>query len=600
MTKWKTKFLNSVQIEKPLDPVDWSNKYLVLPSKSSAEPGPYNSKRFPFNEEIMNRFKPDDEAEVVVFMKGSQIGATTTAMAMLGWTFDQNPCPVMMVLPTITLAQRTSKQKINPLIEETPALKAIFGDLSSKTGQNSMLEKSYPGGTFLLTGSNSGASLRSMSARYLIGDELDSFTFDVDGEGDPIQVLFSRCKAYGRKRKIFLNSTPTTKDNSHIERWYLAGDQRRYFVPCPFCGEFQTIEWENIKFPDRENLDHIYLECQHCEEHITENYKTQMFENGEWRATSKSTQRGLVSYQLSSLYSPLGMFSWTDCAQELLSAKKQGPLALRAWKNLNLGLPYEEKSVKVDENKLMARRKPYPGEVPEDVYFLTCGVDTQDDRFEGTILGWGKDEHCYVIERFQVDGDPDSITPWHELDEILNRTYKTATGKAHRIYRTFIDSGGHKTTSVIDRCKERPRVFAIKGMDGENRTIVAKSVAKNRQESDELLIVAVSQIKSLLFSRLALEDETAYGYVHFPLKDSIDEQYFKSLVSEKQIMKKVNGRFKPQWIPTYKRNEMLDATVYAYGAMVYSNPQWDSFETDDSNTAKKKPKKKRISVRTNW
>lgn len=598
---WSKTLAKYLKAEYPLSPVEWANRNLVLPD-TSTEPGRYRTSRTPYVEEILSRMAPDDPAEIVVFMKGSQVGATTVMLAQLGWCVTENPAPIMFINPTIQLAQRTAKQKINPLIRDTPVLKDVFGDPASKTGENSMLEKKYPGGTFLLTGSNSGPSLRSMNAKFIFGDEIDEFTEDVADQGDPLGIIFSRAKSYGRKRKIVLASTPKIKDASHIERWFNAGDRRYFHVPCPHCGHMDHLKWANVKF-DKDNVDDTHMVCEECGGRIDEHHKTKMLANGEWRATAQTTQKGLYSYHLNSLYSPLGWYSWADMVQEFLQAKKQGKEALKAWINLQLGETFEDQTVKVDENKLLARRVPYPADLPEQVYFLTCGVDTQDDRLEATVLGWGKDENCYIIDHKVCWGDPDSVTPWTELDGIINSIYKKASGKGYRIRCTFVDSGGHKTQSVYDQCKLRKNVWAIKGMGGESRPVVARSTSKNRRESEELLIVGIDQIKSLLYSRLAMNDTTAYGYVHIPLRPRIDESYIKSLVSEKQVARRIKGRIKYEWIPTHKRNEGLDCWVYGYGAMVWSNPDWEAFEkveTGTSSNTNTKPKKKRLTVRKSW
>jgi len=127
---------------------------------------------------------------------------------------------------------------------------------------NTVLSKEFPGGVLILTDADSTVGLRSMPARYLFLDEVDGYPGDVEGEGHPIQLAERRSATFQR-RKILLVSTPKTKSLWRIQREYEASDQRRYFVPCPHCGERQTLELAKLGWPEGQPREAEYA-CAQC------------------------------------------------------------------------------------------------------------------------------------------------------------------------------------------------------------------------------------------------------------------------------------------------------------------------------------------------
>jgi phage terminase large subunit GpA-like protein len=221
------------------------------PGRPSSEPGRWRTERTPYLKEIMDCLSPSSPVQRVALMKGAQIGGTECGNCWIGYVIHQAPGPMMAVAPTVELAKRNSKQRIDPLIEESEALRERVKERRSRDSGNTVLSKEFPGGVLILTGANSAVGLRSMPARYLFLDEVDGYPGDVEGKGDPI-LLAERRSATFQRRKILLVSTPKTKGLSRIEREYGQSDQRRYFVPCPHCGEHQTLELQNLRWPDRQ------------------------------------------------------------------------------------------------------------------------------------------------------------------------------------------------------------------------------------------------------------------------------------------------------------------------------------------------------------
>ena len=297
---------------------EWANEYRFLSSVSSSEPGKWQTERTPYLQEIMDCLSPNHPCERVVFMKGAQVGGTECGNNWMGFVICNAPGPMLIVNPTTETAKRTSKMRIDPAIENCPALREKIKSPRSRDSGNTMLIKEFPGGILILTGANSPIGLRSMPVRYLFLDEVDGFPDEAGTEGDPVDLAVQRTATFNN-RKIFMVSTPTIKDASRIEQAFLEGDQRYYHVPCPHCGHYQVLRWRNVIF-DPKNLTEAVYKCEKCEAIWHDYQKEQILRQGKWIATNPNGNPGVVSFHLSSLYSPHGWTSWTSIARELLNS----------------------------------------------------------------------------------------------------------------------------------------------------------------------------------------------------------------------------------------------------------------------------------------
>src|ERR1041385_1615737 len=180
----------------------------------------------------MDCLSPSSPVERSIFMKGAQIGGTECGNNWIGDVIHQAPGPMMAVQPTVEMAKRNSKQRVDPLIEESEVLRTLVHDPRSRDSGNTVLSKEFPGGVLVMTGANSAVGLRSMAARYLFLDEIDGYPGDVDGEGDPINLALARTRTFAR-RKVFLVSTPKITGMSRIEAAFDESDKRYFEVPCP-------------------------------------------------------------------------------------------------------------------------------------------------------------------------------------------------------------------------------------------------------------------------------------------------------------------------------------------------------------------------------
>ncbi|MDX2074694.1 MAG: phage terminase large subunit family protein [Alphaproteobacteria bacterium] len=554
---------------------EWADEHRLLSQKASAEPGRWRTDRTPYLREIMDTLSPSSPIQSVVFMKGAQVGGTEAGNNWMGYVVHNTPGPMMLVQPSLDIAKRLSKQRIAPMIEEMPVLRELIAPSRERDSGNTMLVKEFPGGVLIMTGANSAAGLRSMPVRFLFLDEIDAYPSDIDGEGDPVKLAEKRTTTFVRK-KIFKVSTPTIKDMSRVEKEYEASDKRRYFVPCPHCGNMDWMRWKNIKW---ENSDPTTaaLACEGCGTLIEERYKTSMLAKGEWRATCEGDGK-TAGFHLSSLYSPIGWKSWADIVAEWLEAKGDPPL-LKTFVNTVLAETWEEEySARVGADGLAERCEEYElMSVPAGGLVLTAGVDVQDNRIEVVVRAWGKDEESWLVNYVQIYGDPSKQEIWNQVDNLLLQEYKHSNGKKMKARVAMLDSGGHFTHEVYVFCRPRRKrnVLAGKGQSQPGKPAIGKPTrqdinyrSQTLKRGVELWPIGTDTIKSVIYGRLKNSDPAGAGIYHWPI--GLTNEYFKQLTAEKQVTNYVNGFAKRIWKKKDgARNEALDCEVYAYAALQY-------------------------------
>ena len=587
---------------------EWADKYRILSQKASAEPGKWRTSRTPYLKEIMDCLSPYSGIEKVVFMKGAQIGGTEVGNNFLGYIVHLSPGPIMLVMPTVDGAKRTSKTRIDPMFEAIPELKGVISDRRSKDASNTTLMKEFQGGVLVLTGANSAIGLRSMPVRYIFLDEIDAYKGDVEGEGDPVNLAIKRTSTFNR-RKIFMVSTPTIQGVSRIEYEYEQSDQRHYMVPCPYCNKRQSLKWKQIHFENDDPATATYI-CEHCGAIIEEHLKTWMLENGIWEKTNPKSI--VAGFHLSSLYSPVGWFSWADAVKQFLDAKNKDNL-LKVWVNTVLGETWLEKGEAPEWQILFDKREDYQQEiVPSGGLFLTAGADVQKDRIECEVVAWGRNKESWSVGYFIINGDTAREEVWNELSEFSKRYFEHSSGVMLPISRFAIDSG-FATQQVYNWVRKQPINFAmaIKGTDsgvtplGLPTRVDLNINGKRLRRGAKVWSVGTSILKSELyqFLRLTQNEEESYpaGYCHFPKYDS---EYFKQLTAEQLVTKMVRGYQKREWQKTRERNEALDCRIYARAASIsfgieqFTETKWRNLEKalipeskEKVNSAtKKKPK----------
>lgn len=541
----------------------WADEHRILSGKQAGERGRWRTARNPILREIMDALSASSRVADIWVMKSSQVGVTEATVNFLGYTIDHAPAPVMVLMPTLDSRDAWKAQKLNPLLQETPVIRDLLGGQRSRDAANSKDMIDFPGGVLFLAGGNSPNSYAQRSVRYLIMDDLDRFPGEVGEEGDPVALAKGRTKAFARAKRLYI-STPTVKDESLIERGWLTSDQRRYYVPCPHCGEFQPLEWggpeaaHGIKWRGEGDALAAHYVCIKCAGEIYEHHKPGLLAAGRWIAAHP--ERAARGYHISALYAPIGLGpSWADLAREWRHAVKS-PGTLRTFINTHLGEVWEEQGDHVEPVGLLARLEEYE-EKPRGLA-RTAGVDVQKDRLEATVVDWDEGEEAWTMAHLIIPGDTAQPEVWRALAEELAHWAPDAAA---------IDSG-FNTSMVYEFCAAHRWAFAVKGRPGAGVPIVEDEKARRqrlrrqRKKGITVHLVGDDQAKALIYSRLKIT-RAGPGYIHFPNDASFDDEYFAQLTAEKLVTKMRGTRPYAEWVQTRPRNEALDCWKYALAAL---------------------------------
>lgn len=611
---------------KELTVSEWAERYRVLSRESSAEAGKWRNERTPYLVEIMDAFT-DYRVKKISLMSSSQAGKSELELNIIGYIIDQDPGSILYIQPTIDDAKKFSRQRIAPMFRDCKTLSTKVADVKSRDSGNTMLQKTFPGGLLTLVGSNSASGLASIPARYVIGDERDRWAESAGTEGDPWKLAEARTTTFYNSKMVDV-STPTIKGRSQIEKSYNLGTRETWQHQCPHCGEYHMIDFDHIKF-DHEVRKHgkkrdyvitsdIMYACPSCG--CLSSEEDMRRQPAKWVAENPDAiQNGHRSFWLNGFASPWQ--PWRQLVQDWLESKDDLQ-RMQVFYNTKLGKLWEHRGDLADEDEFLARRENYgtrddgtPIDLPEGVLVLTCGVDTQGDRLEYEVVGYGHYKESWGIKKGIIMGDPAEEEVWERLDDVVDKVYRFKDpDKGLKISLTFVDSGGNKTQDVYLQCAKRKgkRVFAIKGKSRNGAAAESipytappsqvKIKAKNRQVIGKtwLYTIGVNAGKSEIMAALKVQ-EPGPKYCHFPREADrgYDERYFNGLLSETEVPKTTNGRTYWVWeiIPGHERNEPLDVRNYANAAFRVIDPDLDAVEKRlrETGTKKKieKPKRKK-------
>ncbi|MFS0766049.1 phage terminase large subunit family protein [Peribacillus sp. 1P06PB] len=562
---------------------EWADTYRKLSSESSAEPGQWRTDRAPYQREIMDTIT-DPNFEDIVIMASAQVGKSEIILNAVGYHIDYDPAPILIIQPTEQKAKDFSTERLAPMLRDSPALRNKVSDVKTRDGGNTKLQKSFPGGYVALGGANAPAGLASRPIRILLADEIDRFPASAGTEGDPLDLAEKRTNNFYNRKKIKV-STPTNKGSSRIETEFNLSTKEYYHLPCPSCGDYQPLKWEQIDF---ETESHRCRECGFL--HNEYEWKDQ---KGKWVAEEPGAN--IRGFHLNELLSPWS--KWGKIIDAFKKAKVKGPEAMKVWVNTSLGETWEEQGEQLDEADLFNRREEYEADIPEEVKILTAAVDVQDDRFEVEVMGWGAGKESWGIEYHQIYGDLKQQKIWDELDEYLSRTWEKSDGRKFGIACTCMDSGGHFTQEVytFTRPREPRRIYAIKGKSVQMGEYVPLIAGYTRPKPSKTLLIhlGVNDGKSRVMSNLQL-GEFGPNYCHFPKGRGYNQKYFEGLTAERLETRYTKGVPYQVWKKIRARNEPLDLRVYNTAALEILNP---NLEKEYTLAPKIRRKKRRTASR---
>jgi phage terminase large subunit GpA-like protein len=556
--EWSDWLQKSLRVLKPperLTVSQWADRFRILDSKTSAEPGPWRTSRTPYLQGIMDAFN-DPDIEEIIFVKSTQVGGTESLNNIVGYVIAQDPSPTLILYPTLDLSEYTSKNRIQPMVNLCPELKERYQEEDSK-----ILELQFNGMYAVLSGANSPASLASKPIRFLFMDEVDKYPVSAGKEADPRSLARERTRTYPHNKKIFQTSTPTRKSGPIWQEWENADDKRKYYVPCPHCGHSQIFKFKQIKWPEsaktpEEAQNAAYYECEECHGIITDADKPAMLRAGKWKSEQKIGTRR-TAFHINAIYSPWVRFG--DVAYEFVRSHKSGEQELLMnFINSWLAEPWEQTEVKMNSDKVLERESEYEeGVVPDDTQLITGGVDVQKDHFYYTVRAWGRAMTSWNIAHGIAD-------TWDQIENIMNFPFQDSQGREYQVNLCGVDSGD-RTDEVYDFCAINQE-WAVP-VKGSSNALTARYKISTIDKVDSkangmrLYIVDGAQYKDMIAGRMQRANGTGSWMVY----KSCDKEYADQICSEEKVIEKRNGREVEIWKPktSHAANHYLDTEVYA-------------------------------------
>lgn len=608
--------INSVTDERHYDiPTEYIEQVRYIPKGLSPKPGFFDFSYTPYLIEPFNNLSPESPIETTIFMKSAQIGYTVGILEnMVLYHIGSNPRTVQFVTADKNLAIETVKTRIDPMIDNANLRELIFAQAKRKgnrsTGDTTLL-KEYPGGFFSAGGAKNPDMFRGRTYQISGFDEIDAWDDDIK-EGSKIDLALNRSNAFSATRKIIMGSTPLILQTSKIYQYYMAGDRRNFFVPCPRCGAPQVLRWHGVTESGKQFgiifdiekgkpiYESIRYQCEFCDDQFYDHEKTILLPNGEWRTTFESSKKRYRSYWINALYSPPGMYGWdrivedwTDCWDLDKNRIKDKEKARVFW-NTKRGLPWEERGESVNYEKANLKRvfgwrrgtieQKFPiRDTGGKILLLTCAVDVQKMNLFVDIKGWTAGGRSYTIDFYEIPGpsEDDNSESWKQLDILLTHgQWADEDGNIYRIVNTFIDSGRY-TTNIYNFCSQYTTgVYPIKGEDFLPGGVIMKLFSKE--------IIEKARLRSGIGYRLnvtALKDRTAHymnisdwntgalqpeWYPNFP--EDLGDDYFRQFEAEIKVdeYERVTNKYRrSRWKETSpgRANHAFDTFGYSIGAL---------------------------------
>lgn len=503
------------------------------------------------------------EVTDLAFMFGSQLGKTLMLMLAKAYILVNQPRDILFVMPSRDEGIDYVKERWEPTVEACPPLLALKASGRELYTHTSMF---YTAAWLNVVGSNSPSKLASRARGVVIKDEIDKYPDATKKETSATRNADKRSKTFSCPKRISA-STPTT-DYRGIYLDYLAGDQSCREVPCPHCGEYIELVFEQIKWSGGEKVDGVrdldavqrsaHYECQKCQGKIVDGHKYEMNLKGRWRPTNPKAPERRRSFTMPSWYALWADTSFGRTAVKYLEAKDS--FNLQDFDTNERGMPYIPPAETVDWKVLAARREPYHlGTINDKIAVLTAFCDVQGSWLEWGVIGWGENAENWVVEHEQIIGDPSSVEVWEALEETILRK------RALPLDWTFIDYGGHHGQRSIDFVKKMAghRVYLHFGSKDINCPVNGRKT-KTKKPIVDLYTTGVGSGKRWVMSALKAA-EGKHGRSHFSC--DLDDEYFQQLCAEQLKPEKIHGEEVFKWISTRARNEALDIHVGCYAGL---------------------------------
>lgn len=581
---------------------EWAELHRYMNSSITGRPGQFSFVNAPYCREICESLSKSSDTQQVAIMKGVQLGFTTSVIEnLIGYLIDLNPTGIMFVFPSEQMAKDYKSSKIDNLIDNSGLRSKITAQTQDrntrKTGDTSTLVQ-FHGGRLIFASANNAKQLRSQGVKFILMDELDGYPETLKNEGDPVEIAAHRVDSYlDSGAKILYNSTPTMAHNSKIKKYYEKGDCRKFFVPCPYCGEYQELVFyksDGGKYPDEKavikgnvktkpygilfdkeackdgDYSSVRYRCKYCGEDFDNSHKYSIEQKGEWRPTQKPRIPFFRSYHLSALYSLTK--PWWKIVSEFVEAGNN-PKQLQTFCNLNLGEPFEDRMGGVEYQTVQRLRDTsMPNNVvPAEALILTCAADVQRDRIECEIKAWGDRFRCWGIDHRIFKGNTSDVYDpcWAEFAKIKDEVF--TDGKQVEIM--LVDSGDGELRDVVYSFCDLfgdGLIMPLKGFVSTTRTREKFRIAEIKEfEGIALVEIFVDLYKNTLSRYLSQEERIDGDYPDgwFTFANGYSDEYFRQLTTERKVKVTTPGGLTTiKWVQ-HGRNEAFDLNVYNLAAI---------------------------------
>ena len=557
---------------------EWGESNCFLTSLQTDVPGEYSTELTPYVREALEDWKDPDVKEMV-YCWGAQTSKTMTLMVGTTWMMVNRSKPAIWIMPNKDLAQSFSTNRLQPFFDDCPPVAAVKPKGRDRHKWKK-LEMNFGSVVLNLLGSNSPANLASRPAGILVMDETDKFAEASGKEANAIELAELRTRTFACA-KIAKTSTPSTMDGV-IWQAFLAGDQRRYFIPCHNCGEDVVLvldpdksvmpktgkeaklKWDpKAKTSKGWDLDAVeesaHFECPHCKKAILDQYKTAMLREGKWIPTNPKPRRGVRSRHLPSFYAPWKATSFGALAREFLEKKE----SVDGLKGYITGTLAEPDLMQWDGGMTRLELVIKDGKpLVETVRIMT--VDVQVDHFWVLIRDWVAGGHSRLMmwKRVELYDDVRNFQKSNNVKDDL----------------CGMDSG-HEGPTVHRECA-RYGWFAMRGDDRKSWPM-----ANSKNEKVELPFVVrildpligthaqgTKNIAELRFNPDSFKDilaslrDPGRAPIRWEITESYaTDEYFRHLDGEvrTRVFNAKTGKVTYRWLPRSRHwpNHLLDTEV---------------------------------------
>lgn len=578
---------------------EWAEKNRFMSQKISRKVGRFSFENAPYTREICDCLSKNNSVREVAVMKGVQLGLTTSVIEnAIGYMIANDASPSMFVFPTDADCKDYKENKIDSLIDNSGLRPKIIAETENRntrrTGDTAQ-KLSFSNGFLKFCSARKGNALRSSHIKWLFLDELDGYPDEIKGEGNPIAIAVKRTDSYSEVKKIIYNSTPVLAHNSKIKELYLMGDQRKFLVPCPHCGKKQELVFyvsDGGKYPDSKAIlkgkaktkpyglifnaaqcregdySSVRYRCQFCGGEFEDHFKKSIEQEGEWVPTTSSKKPFFRSYHISALYSMTK--SWWEIVYDFLDAGTD-PKKLQTFYNLDLGLPFEDKTGGVEYQTVHRLKDDTMANnyVPKEALFMTACADIQRDRIECEIKAWGDRFRCWGIDHRIFYGNTSDLydSCWEQLAKVKDEVF---TG-GRQIEIMLVDSGDGETRDVVYNFCDifgDGLILPLKGFVSTVRTREKYKIAETGLDGLNLIEIYTDLYKNSL-SRFLSQDERegdVYPDGWFTFANGYSDSYFRQLTTERKVKVKTPGGLTTTRWEQHGRNEAFDLNVYNLAA----------------------------------